>query len=136
MGSKSKRGRSPVKSDKGRDRKKHKSDKKKEKKRSKSSSSSSSSSEDAQLGAEAKLAEAIGQGFGLKPKALKFSKQISRVSDLSPYLLGCVLCRATPDLTEQTIMRLGGELYEAGLPLTKWTFISTSCIYRQKHVNI
>lgn len=124
---KSKRGRSPMaKSEK--DRKKRRSDtKKKEKKRSKSTSSSSSSSEDAELGAEAKLAEAIGQGFGLKPKSLKFSKQTSRVSDLSPYLLACVLCRATPDLTEQTIMRLGGELYEAGLPLPKWT-LQTTCI--------
>lgn len=115
---KQKRGRSETKSDQGK-RRKSKTEKKdkadKKKRRKQSSSSYSSDSEDAALGAEVKLAETIGEGFGLKPKSLKFGKQISRMSDLSPCLLACVLCRATPDLTEQTIMRLGGELWEARL---------------------
>lgn len=111
------RGRSETKSDHGKRRKSktEKKDKDKKKRRKQSSSSYSSDSEDAALGAEVKLAQTIGEGFGLKPKSLKFGKQITRISDLAPCLLACVLCRATPDLTEQTIMRLGGELWEARL---------------------
>ena len=116
---KKERGRSPTKSEKGGKKKGDRSDKKdkkdkKKKTRVSSSSSSTSSSEDAAIGAEAKVAQVIAETFGVKPKMLKFSKQIVRMSDLSPYLLACVLCRATPDLTEQTVMNLGGELYEVG----------------------
>lgn len=111
------RGRSPVKSDKAKrkgDKSGDKKKKKSERKPSTSSSSSSSSSEDALIGAEHKVAQAIAPTFGVKPKMLKFNKGIVRISDLSPYLIACVIAECQQDLTSQTVMHLGGELYEVG----------------------
>ena len=96
------------------DKDKNKKDKgKKGRSRSRSSSVNSSSTDEAALGAEVKVSEAVAASFGVKPKMLKFGKNVARVADLSPYLLAITLCRATPYMTENTIMQLGGELYEA-----------------------
>ena len=111
------RGRSRSKSDrKGARKEKEKSRKDKGKKgrsRSRSSSVNSSSTDEAALGAEVKLSEAVAASFGVKPKMLKFGKNVAHVADLSPYLLAITLCRSTAYMTENTIMQLGGELYEA-----------------------
>lgn len=115
--SKSKRDRRGAKDQKGKSKDKDRKRKDKKAKSSSYSRSRSASSEDPALDAEIKVSEAVAASFGIKPKMLKFTKHIVRMQDLSPYLLACALCRATTDLTEGTLMRLGGELFEAGVGL-------------------
>ena len=47
-----------------------------------------------------------------KPKSLEFTAKISKVSDLKPYMLASLLGRAHQCITEQSVMCIGGELYE------------------------
>lgn len=47
-----------------------------------------------------------------KEKQLSFSKNISKVSDLSNALLATGLARLIGDLTEQSLFQCGGELCE------------------------
>lgn len=47
-----------------------------------------------------------------KAKALKFTNKVNKVSDLKPYYLCCLLGRQHAALSEQTLMLLGGELFQ------------------------
>ena len=48
-----------------------------------------------------------------KEKALRFGPRISKLSDLSSWLLATCLARLLPFLTENSVMKMGGELLEA-----------------------
>lgn len=41
-----------------------------------------------------------------------FNSKVQKVSDITCYSLAAVLGRQTPNLTEQSLMVMGGELYE------------------------
>ena len=48
-----------------------------------------------------------------KPKNLQLGTRVTRLGDLTPGLLATAMCRVKPDLTENTLFALGGELLEA-----------------------
>eukprot|EP00435_Cladocopium_sp_Y103_P059594 s902_g21.t1 len=74
----------------------------------KSSSSDSSSSNDADV----QLTHTIAASFGLKPNACQIHSKIFKIGDLKPYLLALILSRQHTNLNEQSLMVMGGELYE------------------------
>lgn len=47
-----------------------------------------------------------------KPKSLPFNNKVSKISDLKCYQLATLIARQTSQMSEQNVMRLGGELYE------------------------
>lgn len=47
-----------------------------------------------------------------KPKSCVLSARVQKIADLRPYMLATVLARQHDVLSEQTLMVLGGELFE------------------------
>ncbi len=47
-----------------------------------------------------------------KAKNLQIVKNICKMGDLKPYVMATALARMHPTLTEQSLMNMGGELYE------------------------
>ena len=63
-----------------------------------------------------------------KATALKFTNRVSKLADLLPALIATALSRMVPCLTENSLMKLGGELLEAhpgfvAIALTLWKSI-------------
>ena len=47
-----------------------------------------------------------------KPQRLRLDKRVQNLSDLSAFHLATSIAHIIPGLTEQSLMRIGGELYQ------------------------